>query len=87
MVDNSTTFKKIYCVFQGETKSLVTKKSPINDFDTLVARIKEKFSELQSQPKIRIFYADDEGEVISISYQGDLEEALDIDGKLKLFIA
>ena len=68
MMENSSTFKKIYCVYEGETKSLVTKKSPINDYETLKNRIKEKFQDLKGQEKIRIFYADDEGEVISISY-------------------
>ena len=87
MVDQSQAPKKIYCVFQGETKNIVTRKHPINDYDTLLAKIREKFPALKEQQKIRIFYADDEGEVISISYQDDLEEALDIDGKLKLFIA
>ena len=75
---------KICC--DGETKRLKIS----GDYAELISRTKESFGkQVMNDSEFKFFYLDDEQEVISITSQADLTEALNIEdlSSLKLTVA
>ena len=61
---------QIKITFNNETKKL----RKVNDYDNLRQQAEKSFN---LDPKVKLFYMDSEGDMISITSQDDFEEAMD----------
>ena len=68
--------------FNGDTKRVTLN----GDYEELVTRTRASFSDLSTGP-VKFFYVDEENDMISVSSQADLSEALDLSNQLKLTVA